>query len=375
MADSKAAHAGGSSAGSVLGISVIEDQIASVVRGPDDAVIASNLVDLPDPSAQSAVQAIRELVDSVPYEIDRIGIACARPATQNYLQANLTPGAGQPGWYGKVAVTDMPAALAQVARAEAGGQGIIAAIDLDRSAIPSPGSSVVTLDSATGEVLGTAEFAYGSPGPVTDPTHAAAVADAVTSAPGGSSVTSVVCTGPGAEMPGATSALEYALARPVRTLDQPTLAPAVGAAIIATSGIPEHRATSSSRRWWLIGAAMVGALALGAIAASAVLAGVDSRDTSDAVTISTVTQSASTVTVTSTADPVTHTEQATQTVTPPPTTVTRTSTVTSTVTGEPSTVTVTETQSGGYGGYGGNNNYGGGGGNNYGGGNTGNGQN
>lgn len=356
MADTTATRTGGSSAGSVLGISVVEDQIASVVRNPDGVIIASNLVDLADPSAQSAQNAIGELVDSVPYDIDRIGIACGRPATQNYLQANLSPGSGSPAWYAKVSVTDLPAALAEAARAELPGRGIIAAIDLDRSAVPSPGASVVTLDSATGEVLGTAEFAYGSPGPVTDPTCAREVADALTSAPGGSSVTSVVCTGPGADIDGAASTLEYALARPVAVADQPALAPAVGAAMVALKPTVAHRNTSNQRRWWLIGAALAGAIALGAIAASAVFAGVDSAQ-DDATPTTTITQSASTITVTETAQPVTQTQVETQreteTVTgsrdAAPGTTTVTETQTETETAEPSTVTVTEPANGGFG--------------------------
>ncbi|GAA3721178.1 hypothetical protein [Gordonia hankookensis] len=344
MAETQSTRTQGSSAsaGSVLGISVIEDQIVSVVRGGDGEIVASNLVDLSDPSAQSAETAIHELVDSVPYDIDRIGIACARPATQSYLQANLAPGTSRPGWYEKVAVTDMPAALAEVARGSAGVRGIVAVVDLDRTAVPSPGSSVVTLDSATGEVLGTAEFAYGSPGPVTDPAHATAVAEAVIAAPGGSSVTSVLCTGPGADVPGAVSALGYALARPVAAADQPALSSAVGAAILAlrpgaVSG------GSSNRRWWLIGAAMAGALVLGAIAASAVFAGVDATE-EKAPTTTTVTAAPSTITVTSTAQPRTETQTAveTSTVTRDRQTVTKTTTETESA-ADPATVTETET--------------------------------
>ncbi|WP_237421588.1 hypothetical protein [Gordonia sp. SID5947] len=334
---------GSTSTGSVLGISVIEDHIVSVVRGAEGEIVASNLVDLADPSAQSAETAIHELVDSVPYEIDRIGIACARPATQSYLQANLSPDTSRPGWYDKVAVTDVPAALAEVARGAAGVRGIIAVVDLDRTAVPSPGSSVVTLDAATGEVLGTAEFAYGSPGPVTDPAHATAVAEAVISAPGGSSVSSVLCTGPGADVPGAVSALGYALARPVAAAEQPALAPAVGAAILALRPGAVTRG-SSNRRWWLIGAAMAGALVLGAIAASAVFAGVDAAE-EEAPPTTTVTAAPSTVTVTSTAQPQTETETAveTTTVTRDRQTVTRTTTATESAS-DPTTVTETETE-------------------------------
>ncbi|MDY6808433.1 MAG: hypothetical protein SW127_05380 [Actinomycetota bacterium] len=355
MAETRSAQMGGgsNSDGSVLGISVVEDRVASVVRSSDGDIIASNLVDLPDPSAQSAENAIHELVDSVPYDIDRIGVACARPATENYLRANLTPGTSRPGWYDKVAVTDMPAALAETARGVASGSGIVAAIDLDRDAVPSPGSSVVTLDSATGEVLGTAEFAYGSPGPVTDPAHASAVADAVMAAPGGSSVTSVVLTGPGADIDGIPAALEYALARPVTVVDQPALAAAVGAAVLALRPGVASRATST-RRWWLIGAAMAAALALGAIAASAVFAGVDAAEEEAAPTTTTITETAPPSTVTRTAQPVTEvrtrvdtttvtvSREASPSITTATETETETSTETETVTEQP-TVTVTET--------------------------------
>ncbi|MEE3852946.1 hypothetical protein VZC37_21595 [Gordonia sp. LSe1-13] len=344
MAETRSAQIAGDSDsdGSVLGISVVEDQVASVVRSADGAIIASNLVELPDPSAQSAENAIHELVDSVPYEIDRIGVACARPATQGYLQANLSPSTARPAWYDKVAVTDMPAALAEVARTTAAGRGIIAVVDLDRSAVPSPGSSVVTLDSATGEVLGTAEFASGSPGPVTDPAHASEVADAVTAAPGGSSVTSVVCTGPGAEVPGAPEALEYALARPVIVADQPALAAALGAAVLSRRSPRAAAGAASNRRWWMIGAALVAALALGAIAASAVFAGVDAAE-DEAAPTTTVTETAPPSTVTQTAEPVTEvrTDVATTTVTRSGEAVTRTSTATETET-QTETETVTE---------------------------------
>ncbi len=329
------------SGSAVLGISVVEDQIASVVRGPGGEIIASNLVDLPDPSAQGAETAIGELVGSVPYEIDRIGIACARPATQNYLQTRLAPGPSHPAWHSKVAVTDLPSALAEVATNELGGRGIVAVLDLDRSAVPSPGSSVVTLDSATGEVLGTAEFAFGTPGPVTDPTHARVVADAVTSAPGGASVTAVVCTGPGAEVPGVASAMEYALARPVVIAAQPALASAAGAAVIALRPTPAPHG-SSNRRWWVIGAAIAAALLVGAIAASAVFAGVEADQQAEIPT-STVTAPPSTITRTTEADPVTETRQVTATVTQDRQTVTRTTTATETQT-ETAAATATETQ-------------------------------
>lgn len=346
MASTKAAPAGGSgSAPSTLGIAVVEDHVASIVRSADGTVIASNRIDLPDPSAQSAESAIVELVESVPYEIDRIGVACGRPATERFLQTRLAPGPSRPAWCEKVQVTDLPAALAEVARIEMGARGIISVVDLDRDAVPSPGASVIVLDSATGEVLGTSEFAYGTPGPVTDPNNATVVADAMLAAPSGSSVSSVVVTGPGAEVPGVADALEYAMARPVTLLDDPALAPAVGAAMVATRPAPKNR-RDSNRSWWLIGAAVVGALLVGALTTAAFAVGAGSERKAAPPSTVTVTDTPKASTVVRTARPVTQTETSRVTVTGDAETTTRSTTITKTVTEPgppPPTVTITET--------------------------------
>lgn len=342
--------------GSVLGISVVEDQIASVVRGIDGAILASNIVDLPDPSSQSAAAAVTELIESVPFEIDRIGICCARPSTQNYLSSTFAPGSGRPGWYHKIWISDIPSALGEVARLETPDRGIVAAVDLDRNCVPSPGLSIVTVDSATGEVLGISEFAYGSPGPVTDPAGAGAVSDAIRSAPGGSSVTSVVLTGTGADVMGAASAIEHAVGRSVAIAAQPALATAVGAAL-AAQRVPDSRPASSARRWWLIGGAAAAALLIVGVTSAAVFAGVSSEVKSDplpSTSTVTVTGVPETRTVTRTGEAVTETvtERATETVSGPRDTITRTSTVPAepvpaeTVT-ETETVTVTQNPYGG----------------------------
>lgn len=78
--------AGGGLPGSVvLGISVVDDQIASVVRDADGHILASNLVDLPDPSAPAVETAIVELVESVPVVVDQIGVSVSREDVRKHL--------------------------------------------------------------------------------------------------------------------------------------------------------------------------------------------------------------------------------------------------------------------------------------------------
>ncbi|GAC67455.1 hypothetical protein [Gordonia soli] len=339
---------GGPIAGTALGVSVIEDQIASVVRGADGQVLASNLVDLRDGRPQTVVDAIDELATSVPYHVETIGIACARPSIQAHLTSALSFGPGSPDWHRRVFVTDLPAALAEVARTEATRGGVVALVDLGRDGAPSPGLSIVTVDTATGEVLGTSEFADGTPGAVTDPSGATALADAIHSTPGSDSVNTAIVTGAGAELPGVAPALEYALGRPVRVANQPSLAPAVGSAVVAQTPPPEPvgvvgPSSTVSRRWWMIGGAVAAALLLGAIAVTAVYATVSTRQDSavPSVVTTTVTEQPSRATVTRTAEPVTETVTESESARPRET-VTRESTVTRTRPG--TTVTLTETE-------------------------------
>ena len=316
-----------SAGGSILGISVIDDQISSVVRGADGGILASNVVDLPDPSSQAATTAVTELIESVPFEIDRIGVCCARPATQNYLASAFTPGSGRPGWYQKVWVSDIPSALGEVARLEMPDRGIVAAIDLDRNAVPSPGLSIVTVDSATGEVLGISEFAYGSPGPVTESAGAGAAADAIRSSPGGSAVTSVVLTGAGADVLSAASAIEHAVGRSVAIAHEPELATAVGAAVAAHRVPITKVGAGSARRWWLIGGAAAAALLVIGVTSAAVFAGVSEVQSQTPPTTSTVTVTAKPVTRIVTKTPPPRTETITETEYAPAETITRTTRV------------------------------------------------
>jgi len=302
-------EAGGN--GSVLGLTITDDAIVSVVRGPAGDIVASNIVDLEDgTSEESAFDAITELIDSVPMAVDAIGIAASRQSTGDYLARQFAPGVLVPAWVPKVRMVDFPVALAEVARVEPTRGGVIAVVDLDAEGVPSAGRSIITVDVQSGAIVGTAEFNDGSPAPITEPEGANAVADAVTTMPGGASVAQVLCTGTGAELPGVAPAFEYAVARPVSIATAPTLAGATGAAISAQRLSAEPVGTTvrtpvaavvdkpeaPRRRWWPAAAAIVGALLLGGIVGALIGGGSESEPE----TVSNIADATATVTRTTT---------------------------------------------------------------------------
>ncbi|WP_439030336.1 hypothetical protein [Gordonia terrae] len=327
----------------VLGISVVDDQISSVVRDADGHVLASNLVDLPDPSAAGAEAAIIELVESVPVEVDRIGISASREDVRKHLAHAFAAGTGA-SWFDKVLVTGYAAALAEIACTHSTRGGVVAVVDLDRDAAPATGTTLATIDTASGAVLGTADFAPGQVSPVTDPEGATRLATAVTTLPRGRDITSVIVVGPGAQLPGIAPAFEYAAQRPVTVADNPSLASALGAAdaaVVAFAAPATPGRTTTGRRWWFVGAAIGAAVFLAAIGMTLIL------------TAEATTAEPARITITETPAAVTQTEQATvtetetstdvrtTTVTSTPRPVTRTTTVTDAA---PETVTVTETE-------------------------------
>ncbi|MBD0863677.1 hypothetical protein IA539_21105 [Gordonia sp. zg691] len=330
----------------VLGISVVDDQITSVVRDADGHVLASNLVDLPDSSAAGAEAAIIELVNSVPVEVDRIGISASREDLRKHLVQAFGPrtAAGEP-WYDKVLVTGYASALAEIACVHSTRGGVVAVVDLDRNAAPAAGTTLATIDTATGSVLGTADFTSGQLAPVTDPEGASQLATAVTKLPRGRDVTSVIVVGPGAQLPGIAPAFEYAAQRPVTVADNPSLASAVGAADAAVVALAAPaagaRGASTGKRWWFVGAAIGAAVFLGAIGITLILAA--EPDVPEAAPV-TVTETPAAVTRTEEAtvtETETRTDIRTTTVTSTPRPVTRTTTVTEP---PPVTLTVTETE-------------------------------
>ncbi|MEO9329740.1 hypothetical protein [Gordonia aurantiaca] len=341
---------GGGLPGSVvLGISVVDDQIASVVRDADGHVLASNLVDLPDSTAPGAEAAIVELVESVPVVVDRIGVSVSREEVRTHLARAFAPATpGAPEWAANVTVTGHASALAEIACTHATRGGVVAVVDLDRDAAPAAGTTLATVDTTSGAVLGTADFTAGQLGPVTDPDGASRLADAIGGLPRGREISSIVVAGPGAEVPGIAPAIEYAAQRPVTVADNPALTSALGAADAAAIalGAPEpapHRA-STGRRWWFVGAAIGAAVFLGALALTLVVAA--EADTPEPTPV-TVTETPAAVTVTADAATVTETEtevrERTTTVTSEARPVTRTTTVTEEAP-EQATVTITETE-------------------------------
>lgn len=343
--------------GQVLGIAVVDRQIASVVHDADGKTLASNLVELDAETPAAVEAAIVELVESVPYHVDSIGVACADAALTEILGQRFVLTPGRPTWYELVTVSDVSPALAQVAVTQANRPGSVAMVNLDESSAPTPGLSIAIVDTATGMITAQSHFdtrhSPDDPSAVVDPAGANTVAGAIAALPGGDAVTSVICTGPGAQIPGVAPAFEYAMQRPVQIATEPVFAIASGAAAMSQQ-TPVARPVpvdgydrANRRRWWLIGASVAASLFVAAIAAAAVLFGTGTAQRvvegpTLSVTTETVTQTPERVTVTE-AGP-RRTTTSVRTVTPKRTTVTQTSTETTTVTdqGGP-TVTQTET--------------------------------
>ncbi|GAC02807.1 hypothetical protein GONAM_61_00440 [Gordonia namibiensis NBRC 108229] len=331
----------------VLGISVVDDQIASVVRDADGHILASNLVDLPDPSAPAVEAAIVELVDSVPVVVDLIGVSVSREDVRKHLSQAFGSSGAAESWHDRVVVTGYASALAEIACTHATRGGVVAVVDLDREAAPASGTTVATVDTTSGAVLGTADFTTHRLAPVTDPDGASALATAVAKLPRGRDLTSIIVVGPGAEMPGIAPAFEYAAQRPVTVADNPPLASAIGAAdaaLVALSAPTPAPRVSTGRRWWFVGAAIGAAVFLGAVGLTLLLAA--EGDTPEPAPV-TVTETPAAVTITADAKTVTRTETETErarttTVTSAPRPVTRTTTVTEEIPG-PFTITETET--------------------------------
>ncbi|GAB84114.1 hypothetical protein HGA04_24265 [Gordonia rubripertincta] len=331
----------------VLGISVVDDQIASVVRDADGHILASNLVDLPDPSAPAVEAAIVELVDSVPVVVDLIGVSVSREDVRKHLSQAFGSSGAAESWHDRVVVTGYASALAEIACTHATRGGVVAVVDLDREAAPASGTTVATVDTTSGAVLGTADFTTHRLASVTDPDGASALATAIAKLPRGRDITSIIVVGPGAEMPGIAPAFEYAAQRPVTVADNPPLASAIGAAdaaLVALSAPAAATRVSTGRRWWFVGAAIGAAVFLGAVGLTLLLAAEGETPEPTQVT---VTETPAAVTITADAKTVTQTETETgrartTTITSTPRPVTRTTTVTEEIPG-PFTITETET--------------------------------
>lgn len=366
----------------VLGVSVLGEDIATVVRDATGEIVASNHVELADGSADGAFTAFVELVDSAPFTISQIALACASRDVAETFGIGLT-GPAAPSWAGSVTSVSMAAALAQAARREADGE--VAVVALDRSGAPVVGESLAVVDASHAVALGSAEVAAAQSLPVTDPAGAQSLR-AVLDAAGGYSPTSVMCVGAGAALPGITEAVSAATGRPSRIVPAPVFAIAQGATAVMSSEtrrIPTFAPTvapvgaytaqtvpaaaaetrASSLRWWAIGGA-IGAAALvclvtlvalftgdGAAVPAATPSTVTVPGTSTEVTVTERGQVATetvldehtvTTTVTTTAAPQTRTATATETVTA---TETQTAAATETVTvTEQATVTETVTE-------------------------------
>ena len=351
----------------VLGVSVVGDEIATVVRDATGEIVASNQVELADESPNAALDALRELVDSAPFTIDHIVLTCARPDVRAHLEFSMNaPGA--PEWASAVSFVDLPHALAQVAHRDATGD--VAAVVLDRSGALASGASIALVNAEHSSVHASAAVAAPQSVPLTDPQGADGLVAHLNSLTRGAGATRVVAAGSGAQMPDSVRAIETATgspvtvaAAPVFALAQgvteviaadtraiPVAAAAVGPAAAASVGTAAAAPTTAMGgvgvRWWIIGGAAGLAALLCVVALVALFTGKDDSGTPAAVTSTvTVPGPTSEVTVTRTGQPDTQTvvdqQTVTSTVTRPPVTSTATQTVTSTATAT-ATATVTE---------------------------------
>lgn len=330
----------------VLGVSVTDLQVASVIMEAETGnVLARNTADLVDATPDSVLDAVTQLVETVPFEVEAITVACAQRSIQVALHNTVTAGkSGDPEWYRRTIVTDTPFAFANVAAAQSDQRGQVVVIDLADDAIPFNELSIAAVDTETATVVGAVQLPGGGQRePVTEPSGAATVAEAFRLLPvSETGRTGVFVVGPGASVPGVAAALEYEMQLPVQIAEAPTYAAAHGAAL---HGRTRLRSGSARTRWIILAGAALAALVLAIVVAVVVLVA-DAEDSptpanstvSSSATPSTTSTprttssapSSTTTTTTQAEDTDTPTEapapQQTVTVTPPPRTVTRTTT-------------------------------------------------
>lgn len=234
----------GHSVAHVMGIAVVDGQVASVVRDEFDNVVATNAVDIGDESPATIVSTVVDLVTSVPFEVSRIGLVAADPNLVNALRGAFAPAPNRPDWYPAVTVDVLDTAIGQLARTDPAlsgdrtGTGSVAVVNLDEYTAPTAGIPIMTVDPRSGAVTGAVPWQPGfdEPTAVLDPSGAANVAGVISSIPGSESISHVVFTGSGADVPGVHAAFEQALGRPVVVAAQPRFAIAGAAAGIARAG-------------------------------------------------------------------------------------------------------------------------------------------
>ncbi|MGW5523999.1 hypothetical protein [Gordonia sp. NPDC003950] len=357
----------------VLGVSVLGEEVASVVLGAAGEIVASNFVDLADDSPESALTALTELVDSAPFEIDHIVTTCARPDVRAHLDFALhSPSA--PAWATAVVFVDLPAALVQVAGRESG--GIVGVVALDQSGALATGDTLALVDATAARTIRTAQVSPADAHSLSDAAGATAAADLLRPLTVDPSPARFLCVGSGAQLPEVVSAVAAATNRPTNAVAAPVFAVAQGATAVVladTRAIPVGAALggaaiggaalghtapafaddaapttalgSHGLRWWAIGGAAGVAALLCLAVLVALFTGVGSESPAAVTSTTTVTGTTGEVTVTRAGEPVTQTvvdqQTVTETATPPTVTRTTTQTVTQTQT-QTATATVTE---------------------------------
>ncbi|GAA2062627.1 hypothetical protein [Williamsia deligens] len=335
--------------GQVLGVSVTDLQVASVIMEAETGnVLARNTADLADATPESVLDAITQLVETVPFEVESITVACAQRSTQVALHNTITAGAsGDPAWYRTTIVTDTPFAFANVAAAQSDQRGQVVVIDLADDAVPFNELSIAAVDTETATVVGAIQLPGGGRRePVTEPSGAVTVSEAFRLLPATEAGrTGVFVVGPGASVPGVAAALEYETQLPVQIAEAPIYSAAHGAAL---HGRTRLRSGAARNRWFILVGAALAALILAVVVVIVVLVADDEKSSPTPASPSSSTTTTTTPTTTSSrpastprsTTPTTQTQdeapettqdappvpQQTVTVTPPRQTVTRTAT-------------------------------------------------
>ncbi|MEH3156069.1 MAG: hypothetical protein PGN29_12220 [Gordonia paraffinivorans] len=287
----------------VLGVSVTDLQVASVIMEAETGnVLARNTADLVDATPDSVLDAITQLVETVPFEVEAITVACAQRSIQVALHNTVTAGkSGDPEWYRRTIVTDTPFAFANVAAAQSDQRGQVVVIDLADDAIPFNELSIAAVDTETATVVGAVQLPGGGQRePVTEPSGAATVGEAFSLLPASETGrTGVFVVGPGAAVPGVAAALEYETQLPVQIAEAPTYAAAHGAAL---HGRTRLRSGSARARWIILAGAALAALVLAIVVGVVVLV----ADAEDSPTPANSTVSSGAPSSTSTSTPAHH---------------------------------------------------------------------
>ncbi len=239
-----------------LGMSITGDQLASVmVDDVADVVSARNAIDLTGVDAEGVFGAVSGVIETVPFEPARIVVACSIPELRRYLLQRIGE-AGQ-GWSKVITVVDGVDAYMSIAGALFIDQNVVAVADIGPDARLRPGLSLAVVDARVHGPRGVVETPPAPSEPLNTPEGALWFADLLATVPsveGGPS--GIVLIGPGVDVTGVASAIEYGAGLPVQVAHDPVFASATAAVGLADRRTPEP----TKRRWAVLAAVAVAAI-------------------------------------------------------------------------------------------------------------------